>query len=513
MTPDPGDIAWVLAAAALVMLMTPGLAFFYAGMVRAKSVLNMLMMNFVCIAVVGLVWVAAGFSLTFGPDVFGGLIGPVDGSLWSATGLVGFGSIDPPVPWPGAHPLPVLAFAMFQLMFAIITPALISGAIIERTKFWSWVVFVALWSLLVYAPVGHWVFSFSGFLGPNAGGGWIANDLKAVDFAGGTVVHMNAGAAALALAIVLGRRRDWPGSVARPHNLPFTLLGASLLWFGWYGFNAGSALGANGLAALAFTNTTLATCAAVLAWLIVEQVRTGRPTTLGAASGAVVGLVAITPACGFVDQWGAVSIGIAAGVVAPLTCALKWRLNLDDSLDVVAIHLVGGLVGTLLIGVFSVRTINPSGLNENGLLYGGGFTQLGRQAVAAGAVGVYSFVATLVIGFLIRATIGFRVDDEIERGGLDINEHAETGYEFSGLATATGATAVGGSPQTAAPRAVGGLTSEQARAIERYVEELVARPRYRSGGYTSATYPSAGQGPITRPEGIPPDTGQFKPFG
>jgi hypothetical protein len=238
--------------------------------------------------VVGLVWALGGFTPTFGDDAFLGLIGGVDalGRHWNVAQLVGFASADPAVPWPGPDAIPVLAFAMFQLMFAIITPALISGAIVERAKFWFWAVFVALWSVLVYAPVGHWVFSFDGFLGTDSTGGRIANQLKAVDFAGRTVVHINAGAAALALAIVLGRRRGWPNAVARPHNLPFVLLGASLLWFGWYGFNAGSALAANGLAALAFANTTVATCAAVLAWLIVEQLRTGRPTTLGAASGA-----------------------------------------------------------------------------------------------------------------------------------------------------------------------------------------------------------------------------------
>jgi len=422
---DSGDTAWVLAAAALVMVMTPGVAFFYGGMVRARSVLSTLMMAFVCLAVVGVGWAVIGFDLTFGDDVGYGLIGR-PGST-DPTALVGLA--DATTPWPGPHPLPLAAFAMFQLMFAVITPALVAGAVVERTRFWAWAVFVALWSVLVYAPVGHWVFAADGFLGPDSRGGWIANQLHAVDFAGGTVVHVNSGAAALALAIVLGRRQGWPRAVSRPHNLPFTLLGASLLWFGWYGFNAGSALSAGPLAAQAFANTTFATCAAVLGWLVVEQVRTGRPTSLGAASGAVAGLVAITPACGFVDKWGALAIGLAAGIVCPLACALKWRLRLDDSLDVVAIHLVGGLLGTLLVGVFASRAVNP-GLPVDGLAYGGDTTQLVRQALAAGAVGLYAFVATLVLGYLVRFTIGFRVAASAEVGGLDLEEHAETGYEL-----------------------------------------------------------------------------------
>jgi Amt family ammonium transporter len=434
---NTGDTAWVLASAALVMLMTPGLAFFYAGMVRAKSVLTMLMAGVVCLVVVGLVWSVVGFDLTFGDDRLAGLTGSVGsvGGHWSVTQLVGFAGQG--VPWPGPHAVPMVAFAMFQLMFAVITPALVSGAVAERTRFWPWAVFVALWSVLVYAPVGHWVFAVDGFLAPDAVGGWIANRLHAVDFAGGTVVHMNAGAAALALAIVLGRRQGWPHVVARPHNLPFTVIGAALLWFGWYGFNAGSALSAGGLAAVAFGNTTVATCAAVLAWLLVEQLRTGHPTTLGAASGAVSGLVAITPACGFVDLWGAIAIGLAAGVICPLACSVKWRLRLDDSLDVVAIHLVGGLVGTLLVGVFGTTAVN-SALPTDGLVHGGGLTQLGRQAIAAGAVAGYSFVVTLLLGYLIRFTIGFRASAEAEGGGLDLHEHAETGYDVTAARSGIG---------------------------------------------------------------------------
>ncbi|WP_181781221.1 ammonium transporter [Pseudonocardia pini] len=450
------------------MLMTPGLAFFYGGMVRAKSVLNMLMMNVVCLVVVGLVWAVVGFDLTFGDDALAGLIGQVSapGAHWVVDGLAGFAGQGEA--WPGSHAVPVLAFAMFQLMFAVITPALISGAVAERTRFWPWVVFVALWSVLVYAPVGHWVFAFDGFLAPDAVGGWIANRLHALDFAGGTVVHMNAGAAALALVIVLGRRTGWPQAIARPHNLPFTVLGAALLWFGWYGFNAGSALAANGVAAMAFANTTIATCAAVLAWLVVEQLRTGSPTTLGAASGAVAGLVAITPACGFVDLWGAIAIGVAAGVICPLACALKWRLRLDDSLDVVAIHLVGGLVGTLLVGVFATSAVNPAVPTE-GLAYGGGLTQLGRQAIAAGVVAGYSFLATLVIGYLIRFTIGFRVPAQAEKGGVDLYEHAETGYDVTASRGGTG-------PESTPPRGQHAARSMPQAPAPRTAPDLAGHP-------------------------------------
>jgi ammonium transporter, Amt family len=432
---NAGDTAWVLASAALVMLMTPGLAFFYGGMVRSKSVLNMLMLNFIALAVVSVLWASYGFSLAFGDDAFGRLIGGLDhvglADTWGK--LAGFAatSADPPVPWPGPDAIPVLAFVMFQLMFAIITPALISGAVADRTRFWSWVVFVALWVTIVYFPVAHWVFSFDGFIAENAAGGWIANKLKALDFAGGTAVHINAGAAGLALALVLGRRHGWPREPMRPHNVPFVLLGASLLWFGWFGFNAGSALAAGDLAAVAFTNTMVATASAVLGWLVVEQFRDGRPTTLGAASGAVAGLVAITPACGFVSPLGAIAIGATAGAVCCIAVSLKYRLRFDDSLDVVAVHLVGGLIGTLLIGFFGTTAVNS--LSADGLFYGGGFTQLGRQTIAAFSVMGYSFVMTLLIGIAIKYTIGFRVPSEAEVSGIDEAEHAESGYELSGL--------------------------------------------------------------------------------
>jgi ammonium transporter, Amt family len=437
---NAGDTAWVLASAALVMLMTPGLAFFYGGMVRSKSVLNMLMMNFICLAVIGILWTLYGYSWSFGNDAFGGLVG---GNQFAGLGktighFVGVAVTDPATgqvttPWPGSDALPALAFVMFQLMFAVITPALISGAIADRVKFWSWVLFVALWGSLVYFPVAHWVFSFDGFTGADFHGGWIANTLKAEDFAGGTAVHINAGAAGLALAIVLGRRKGWPREPMRPHNLPFVLLGASLLWFGWYGFNAGSALSAGDLAGVAFTNTTVATCTAVLGWLVVEQVRDGRPTTLGAASGAVAGLVAITPACGFVNPLGAIVVGVAAGAICASAVGLKFRFGFDDSLDVVGVHLVGGIVGTLLIGFFGTKSVNAAALGDDGLFYGGGFTQLGRQAVAAASVMAYSFIGAFVIGMIIKRTIGFRIEEESELVGIDEGEHAETGYDFSTL--------------------------------------------------------------------------------
>ena len=450
---NSGDTAWVLASAALVMLMTPGLAFFYGGMVRSKSVLNMLMLNFVSLGIVGVLWVLYGFSLSFGNDINGsGLLGNLQfAGLANTVGqLAGFAVTgDAPVAWPGPDALPVLAFCMFQLMFAVITPALISGAIADRTKFWTWSLFIVLWATLVYFPVAHWVFSFDGFVGADAVGGWIANGsadgdgrLGALDFAGGTAVHINAGAAGLALALVLGKRRGWPREPMRPHNLPFTLLGASLLWFGWFGFNAGSALTAGDLASVAFTNTMVATSAALLGWIIVEQIRDGKPTTLGAASGAVAGLVAITPAAGYISPLGAVALGLIAGAVCALAVALKFRFGFDDSLDVVGVHLVGGLVGTLHIGFLGTTTVNS--LRADGLYYGGGLALLGRQAVAAFSVMLYSFVITFLLGLLLKKTIGFRVSAEAEVEGIDDSEHAESAYDFSTLRSITGA---GGTPR------------------------------------------------------------------
>jgi ammonium transporter, Amt family len=425
---NTGDTAWVLISAALVMLMTPGLAFFYGGMVRSKSVLNMLMMSFISLAVVSVLWVLYGYSLAFGNDIGAGLLGNFD-----AIGLKGaIGALT----GPADHQFPVLAFVMFQLMFAVITPALISGAIADRAKFWGWTLFVALWVTIVYFPVAHWVFAFSSADGSTVGG-WIANNLKALDFAGGTAVHINAGAAGLAVALVLGKRKGWPKEPMRPHNLPFVLLGAALLWFGWYGFNAGSALGANETAAVAFTTTTVATAAAVLGWLLVEQFRDGKPTTLGAASGAVAGLVAITPACAFVSPLGAIAIGVIAGALCSLAVGLKFRFGYDDSLDVVGVHLVGGLVGTLLIGLFGTTSVNSAG--ADGLFYGGGVGLLGKQAIAAVAVLAFSFVLTFIIAFVVNKTVGFRADEESEVGGIDEAEHAESAYEFGAFSSARGA--------------------------------------------------------------------------
>jgi Amt family ammonium transporter len=343
-------------------------------------------------------------------------------------------------------------------MFAVITPALISGAIADRVKFWSWSLFVVLWSTIVYFPVAHWVFSFDGFVSENAVGGWIANASKlgALDFAGGTAVHINAGAAGLALCLVLGKRRGWPREPMRPHNLPFVLLGAALLWFGWFGFNAGSALASGDLAAVAFTNTMIATSAALLGWIIVEQVRDGKPTTLGAASGAVAGLVAITPAAGYVAPLGAIAIGLIAGAVCALAVALKFRFGFDDSLDVVGVHLVGGLVGTLLIGFFGTTSVNS--LSADGLFYGGGFTVLGKQAVAAFSVMLYSFVVTYILGLIIKKTIGFRVSAESEAEGIDEHEHAETAYDFSTLR------AIGGTAGTPRPDAATAKAAEHVPA-------------------------------------------------
>jgi ammonium transporter, Amt family len=407
-----GDTAWVLASAALVLLMTPGVAFFYGGMVRVKSVLNMLMMSFIAMAVVTVLWVLYGYSISFTSDIGSGLLGGFE--------AIGFRDIGPDT---ASGTIPTFAFAVFQLMFAIITVALISGAIADRAKFGGWVLFTVLWVSLVYFPVAHWVFFFA-----DGDGGWIGDRLQALDFAGGTAVHINAGAAALALALVLGRRRGWPREPMRPHNLPLVVLGASLLWFGWFGFNGGSAVAANGLASIAFLNTQVATTVAIIGWLLVEKLRDGHATTLGGASGAVAGLVAITPACASVEPIGAMAIGLAAGVLCALAVGLKYRFGYDDSLDVVGVHLVGGLVGSLLIGFFATAAVTGG---AEGLFYGGGLAQLGKQAVAAGAVGLYSFVVSFILGKLVSATVGFRISEEDEVAGVDITTHAETAYELA----------------------------------------------------------------------------------
>lgn len=429
---DTGSTAWLLVSAALVMLMTPGLALFYGGMVRARSVLNVMMLSFICLAVVGVVWVVYGYSESFGNDAFDGLIGNFEhaGMRDLATTAVG----------PAGHRVPLLAFSAFQLMFAVITVALLAGAVAERTRFWAWIVFVTVWVSVVYFPVAHWVFAVNGFTAPGTAGGWIVNKLHALDFAGGTVVEINSGAAALGLALVVGKRRDWPHRPVRPHNLPFVMFGAGLLWFGWFGFNAGSALGATALAATAFGNTMTAGATAVIGWLLVEQVRDGKPTTLGAASGAIAGLVAITPACAFVEPLGAAAIGLIAGGVCAMAVMVKYRYGFDDSLDVVAVHGIGGLVGMLLIGLLATKSVNAAG--ADGLLYGGGLHQLWRQCVAAATVLAYSLCFTSVIAWTIQRTMGFRVAAETEYAGIDDAEHAESAYDlgaYQGAHTQLGA--------------------------------------------------------------------------
>jgi ammonium transporter, Amt family len=409
---NAGDTAWVLVSAALVFLMTPGLAFFYGGMVRVKSVLNMMMMSAITIAVVTVLWIVVGYSLTFGGDN-GGVIGNF--SLVGLKGLI--------APEAVTGTIPTLAYVVFQLMFAIITPALISGAIADRATFRGWIVFVALWTSLVYFPVAHSVW----FLDGDNPGGFIGTGIKAIDFAGGTAVHVNAGAAALALAIVLGRRVGWRKDPMRPHSLPLVILGAGLLWFGWFGFNAGSALSAGTTAAVTFVNTQAATAAAVVGWLIIERIRHGKATTLGMASGAIAGLVAITPACGALTPIGSLILGLVAGGICAFAVSLKYKLGFDDSLDVVGVHLVGGLVGSLGIG-FLGSAAAPSAVD--GLFYGGGVDQLGRQALANLIVGVYSFVVAFILAKLIDLTIGFRIKEDDEVAGIDQVEHAETAYDF-----------------------------------------------------------------------------------
>jgi Amt family ammonium transporter len=423
-TPSSGDTAWVLTSAALVLLMTPGLALFYGGMVRAKSVLNMMMMSFGALGLISILWVLYGYSLAFGDDAGGGFVGNFE-----FVGLKGLMSAAPLGGVAGESAgIPPLAFVGFQAVFAIITVALISGAIADRAKFGAWMVFAGVWATVVYFPVAHWVFAFDGYTG--ATGGWIANNLKAIDFAGGTAVHINAGAAGLALALVLGKRIGFGKEAMRPHNLTLVMIGAGLLWFGWFGFNAGSALGAGNTAAVAWINTMAATAAASLAWLATEKIRDGHATSLGAASGVVAGLVAITPACSSVNPVGAIVVGAVAGVLCALAVALKFKWGYDDSLDVVGVHLVGGIAGTLLIGILATDKA-PAGVN--GLLYGGGVDQLWRQAVAAGAVLVFSFVLAYIIGTVIDKTIGFRIPDDAEVSGIDLTTHAESAYELGSV--------------------------------------------------------------------------------
>ncbi|GAA1898494.1 ammonium transporter [Streptomyces sodiiphilus] len=422
---EAADIAFVVICAAMVMLMTPGLAFFYGGMIRVKSALNMLMMCFIAMGISSVLWVLYGFSLAFGSDVNGsggGVVGNLD--------FVGFKdmlSVADSDTW--------LAFAVFQLMFAVLTPALMSGALADRVKFSSWAVFIALWVTVVYFPVAHWVWG---------GDGWIAalelDGREVIDFAGGTAVHINAGIGALAAVLVVGKRIGFKKDPMRPHNLPMVLLGAALLWFGWFGFNAGSELAANGTAALMALNTMVATGAAVLGWLIYERVRHGAYTTLGAASGAIAGLVAITPAGADVNPMGAVAIGVVSGAVCAWAVSLKYKLGYDDSLDVVGVHLFGGLIGTLMVGFLAINGV-------------GGVSQFALQAVAAFSVMAYSFVVTWILAKLIQVTIGLRSTEEEETVGLDQVYHAETGYDFS--QTGSGSLTAGSTVTAPAPAASG----------------------------------------------------------
>ena len=399
---DPAATAWLLASTALVLLMTPGLAIFYGGMVRTTGVLNMIMMSFISIPLVTVAWLLFGYTLSFSGG--GGFVGSLQ-----HFGLLGLG------PRTNHGSVPELLFVAFELTFAIITAALISGAIADRAKFSAWMVFVPIWSIVVYAVIAHWVWNPAG---------WLAK-FGALDYAGGLVVEIASGASALALAIVLGPRIGFKQDAMRPHNLPFVLLGVGLLWFGWFGFNAGSAFSADGTAAAIFLNTLVAGCLGMLGWLSVEQIRDGKPTTFGAASGVVAGLVAITPSCGYVNTLGALLVGLAAGVLCSFAVGLKFKFNYDDSLDVVGVHFVGGVVGVLLIGLLATDVMTGG---ARGLFYGGGLVQLGKQALGMGAVALYAFAASFVLGKIIDKVMGFRVSPDEESGGIDFAQHAETAY-------------------------------------------------------------------------------------
>ncbi|MFN2540475.1 MAG: ammonium transporter [Mycobacteriales bacterium] len=413
MTIDSGDTAWLLCCTAMVLLMTPGLAFFYGGMVRAKNVLAMLMQNYVCIAVVSVTWVLLGYTFAFGDG--NGLLGG-----FRFTGLAHQSQ-----PVPGFDlTVPPLLFMAFQLMFAVITAALIAGASADRVRLGGFLVFIALWSVVVYAPLAHWAFS---------PGGWLAR-FGALDFAGGSVVEINCGASGLALALVVGRRIGWPREAMPPHSLPLTLLGAGLLWFGWFGFNAGSALHAGELAVSALVATHLAGVGGMLAWLAVERWRTGSATTLGGASGAIAGLVAITPSCGYLQPLPALLLGALAGAACLFAVQVKFRLGYDDSLDVVGVHFVGGVIGLLSLGFAATSDVNPAVAHE-GLLYGGGFWLLGRQAVAVLAAATFAFTVSWLLAKAVNALVPLRVSEEDEHLGLDQALHAESAYDLGSVRT------------------------------------------------------------------------------
>jgi Amt family ammonium transporter len=423
---DTGSTAWILASSALVLLMTPGLAFFYGGLNRAKSVVNMMMMSFSSIGLISVLWLLYGFSIAFGTDQplkaadangEGGIAG-LFGNVGEFLGTKDFSQDLDPV----GLGLPLYVFMAFQMMFAIITVALISGGIADRAKFIGWIIFAIAWFTVVYAPVAHMVW----------GGGLIGGTIGALDFAGGTAVHINAGAAALALAIVLGRRIGWPQAAFKPHNVPFVALGAGLLWFGWFGFNAGSEGGVDDVTAIAFVNTQVATAAALLGWIIVEWIKNGKPTLVGASSGAVAGLVAITPACAFLSPLWSVVLGLVAGALCCLAVSLKYILKYDDSLDVFGIHFIGGWIGTIWIGLFGYNFFTDDAgevIGGVGIFNGGGASQLVAQIVAAAIVSVWSFVAALIIGYILKAVGLFRVKEEEEIEGIDAHQHKESAYE------------------------------------------------------------------------------------
>lgn len=405
---DPGDTAWLLTSAALVLLMTPGLALFYGGMVRAKNVLGTIMHSFFILALVTIQWVIIGYSLSFGPDL-GGIIGTLQ---WF--GLRGVG-LDPHPDY--APTVPHQAFMIFQAMFAIITPALITGAFAERMKFKTFVLFTLLWSTLVYDPIAHWVWGVRGWM----------RDLGALDFAGGTVVHINSGISALAAAIIIGKRKGYGLDPMAPHNLPMTITGAGLLWFGWFGFNAGSAIAAGKLAASAFVATHVATAGAAFSWLFIEWVVKGKPTTLGGASGAIAGLVAITPASGFVGPISALLIGLGGGIFCYLAVLMKNKFGYDDSLDVVGIHGMGGTWGAIATGLFAAQSINEAG--NNGLFFGNP-QLLGIQIITVLVTWVYAFGVTFILLKILDRLLGLRVKEEEEEDGLDLSQHNEKGYNF-----------------------------------------------------------------------------------
>jgi ammonium transporter, Amt family len=430
---DAGNTAWMLTSASLVLLMTPGLAFFYGGMTRSKTVLNMMMMSFGSIGVVGVVYVLWGYSMSFATDAFGTKV--VDGEEVGKAGIIGnpfthFGmrgllptDADPnglANSLASSTGVPALVMVAFQVTFAIITVALVSGAIADRTKFSTWLVFSGLWATFCYFPMSHMVWGGGLLSGNGPLGSWFT-DVIPRDFAGGTVVHINAGVAGLVLAIIIGKRVGWRKDPMRPHNIPFVMLGAGLLWFGWFGFNAGSEFAADGTAGLVWMNTTTATCAAMLGWLVVEKIRDGHATSLGAASGVVAGLVAITPSCGVLSPIGSLFLGIVTGGVCALAVGLKWRFGFDDSLDVVGVHLVGGIIGTLGVGFFDTAT---------GIFYGHGPQQLLVQAIVALAAIIFSGVVTTIIGLILNATMGWRIPTEDEVEGIDITVHGEAAYDI-----------------------------------------------------------------------------------